>query len=114
MRHSRAFYCVIKQWSVLFNWLKTCPQIINIEGNTTIVFKNVTMLSVMWMCTFGRKAFMLSQNLITKIVTCAILNITIENIFVIQIVYANCFGWFVQNGFLLTQNDESLCNLTAN
>ena len=26
------FYCVIKEWPVLFNWLKTCPHIINIES----------------------------------------------------------------------------------
>ena len=31
-RRSRAFYCVIKHCPELFNWLKTCPQIINIES----------------------------------------------------------------------------------
>ena len=28
---ARAFYCVIKQWPVLFNYFKARPQIINIE-----------------------------------------------------------------------------------
>ena len=48
---SRAFNCVIEHWSMLFNWLKTGPQIINIESLSVCRKNTLDVSNTKYSCT---------------------------------------------------------------